>query len=103
MSYSINLSDFLSEFQFYAVKGKKLQKNLNLSFYFCKEFLFNPTVRFCVKLFNQRGSSWESKPLTECIRFIQIYSSSIIVLKNKLAASPLSVLEPRSAGKVPAA
>jgi hypothetical protein len=64
-----------------------------------RKVLFILNIKFHLKLFNQRRSPWENKPLTEYIRLALIHSSSIMPMKNKLAGSPRFALEPRPAGK----
>lgn len=60
---------------------------------FFKKLLLILNTRFHLKLVNQRGLPWESKPLTVHIRFTLIYKGSITLMKNKLAGRPWFALE----------
>lgn len=96
--YSINLADFYQD-SFLTMGTKITKRILNLPFFFLCKKLFILNIRLLLKLFNQRGSPWESKPLTACIRFTLIYRGSIMLMKNKLAGSPPFALEPLPAVK----
>lgn len=70
--YSINLADFYWD-QNSPCHGEDDDKeNFKSSFCFlARKFSFS-NLRFHLKLFNQRGSPWESKPLTACIRSTEV-------------------------------
>lgn len=60
---------------------------------FFKKLLLILNIRFHLKLVNQRGLPWESKPLTVYIMFTLIYKGSIMLMKNKLAGRLWFALE----------